>query len=431
MNKLARLRQRLAALKGEGTKILEAADAAEADLTDDQEARFAEIETEIEEVKAEIASEEAKAERRRRLDAIGGSSPAGANTVNDPNPETTGGFASIGEFAASVHSAVMARQHGGEIDDRLMAALPAGTHQGGGDAGEGYLLPPDFRNQVWELVQTFDEYGPVIDEEPTSQRSVKLYADETTPWGSGGIQAYWRAEGSKMNETQLHQDPRDVPLHELYTMAVATEELLEDAVRLEARLTRKAAMAIGYKKNLAIVEGTGTGQPLGWRNGPALVTVAKESGQAAGTITAKNILKMYSRLETIPGDQPFWQANRESVEQLASMTIGDRPIWMPSTGLASAPGGTILGLPLRFSEFSEAVGQQGDIELISPMGYYGARRASGVQAATSIHLFFDYNARAFRWTFRYGGQPHLSAPIAPKAAGAGTRSHFITLAERA
>jgi HK97 family phage major capsid protein len=189
-------------------------------------------------------------------------------------------------------------------------------------------------------------------------------------------------------------------------------------------------MAIAWKKNLAIVDGSGVGQPLGWMKSGALVTVAKTSGQSADTITAANVIAMYSRLKMIPGDAPFWLANQNTLPQLMTMTIGDTPIWVPPTGLAAAPGGFLLGLPVRFSEFAETLGDKGDLQLVSPRGYYGVRRAAGPNFATSIHLYFDYGIQAFRWMFRYGGQPHLSAPVSP-AKGADTQSHFITLAERA
>lgn len=430
MPTMAQLQRQLADLKAEGTALLDKVTAESRDFTDAEEARYAEIEAKLDDVEAQIAERRKLDERRRRLDAAEPERvPAGQRVVNDLNPATTGGFKSLGEFAVAVHGAVQAGRIGGTIDERLVAATPSGTHQGGGDAGEGYLLPPQYRTEVWELMEQFDEFGPLIDEEPTSAREVKLYADEATPWGTSGIKAYWRAEGSQMTPTELSQEPRSVPLHQLYTMALATDELLEDAPRLNNRLGRKAAEAIAYKKNLAIVEGNGVGQPLGWFTSNALVTVAKESAQAADTIVAANVLKMFSRLKTIPGDRPFWMVNEDCTEQLATMTIGDRPIWLPPNGLADAPGGFLLGRPVRFSEFAQTLGDKGDIQLVSPRGYYGARRSSGIEAASSIHLYFDYGVQAFRWTFRYGGQPHLSTPVAPKN-GTATRSHFVTLAAR-
>lgn len=431
MNKLAELKKHLASLKARGLKLVEKADSEGREFTEAEETEYTGIEADIDTAKADIAREEKAAERRRTMEAVpAGGSGGGQNVVHDENPELTGGFSDIGEFAVAVHGAVRANQMGGIIDPRLVAATPNGTHMGGAADGEGYLLPPQYRDSVWELVTGFDEFGPLIDEEPTSKREVKLGADETTPWGTSGIQSYWRGEGSKMDPSKLAAQERNVPLHELYTLALATEELLEDAPRLNNRLGNKAAQAIAWRKNEAIVEGTGAGQPLGWTKGKSLLVVAKEGGQTAGTLVAKNVIKMFSRLQRIPGDKPFWLINQDVLPELMVMTIGDKPIWMPPNGLVDAPGGFLLGLPVRFSEFAESLGTQGDVQLISPKGYYGARRSSGPKFATSIHLYFDYNMRAFRWVFRYGGQPHLSKPIEPNK-GTATRSHFVTLAARA
>ena len=424
MNKLAELKKRLSALKAEGAKIVESAEAAGGDFTEEQETRFQAIEGEIEEINANIAKEEKLAERRRTMASSRALGGYGRNAVHDLDPDLTAGFKDMGEFAVAVHNKVL----GGVGDERLGAL--SNSHEGGGGSGEGYMLPPQYRDQIWELVTEVDDFGPLIDEEPTSARQVKLYADESTPWGGTGIDAYWRAEGTQMTPSKLAEKERNVPLHELYAMALASEELLEDAPRLNNRLGREAALAIAWKKNLAVVEGNGVGQPQGWFGSGALVTVAKESGQAADTIVAENVIKMYSRLLMVPGSSPFWMANSDTLPQLMTMTIGDKPVWTPPNGLSGAPNGFVLGYPLKLSEYAKTLGDKGDLQLIQPMGYYSSRRAAGPKFATSIHLYFDYATQAFRWMFRYGGQPHLSAPMNP-ANGSATKSHFITLAERA
>ncbi|GLS87692.1 hypothetical protein GCM10010873_26660 [Cypionkella aquatica] len=429
MNKLAELRKHLAALKGDATKILDAASAANRDLTAEEETRYSAIEAQIEAKNAEITAAEKMAERRRHIEALP-TGTYGANTVNDLDPAATGGFKDMAEFAKAVHGNVAAAMgRGGAVDARLMAA-PASPHQGGAATGEGYELPPQYRDAIWEIVTTMDEFGPLIDEEPTSAREVKLTADETTPWGGTGIRAFWRAEGDPMTPSKLATQPRSVPLEELYVMANVTEELLEDAPRLANRLTTKAAQAISWKKNDAIIYGSGAGQPLGWMKSGALVTVPKEGSQAADTIVAKNVMKMFSRLQRIPGDKPIWLANSDCLPELMGLVIGDKPVWLPPNGLVDAPGGFLLGAPVMLTEHAKTLGDLGDLQFISPKGYYAARRSAGVQFASSIHLYFDYNTQAFRWIFRYGGQPHLSAPVTP-ANGSATKSHFVALADRA
>lgn len=423
MKKLAELRAKLAGLKKQATEMLDTAEA-KGGFDDAGQTAFDAKKDEITAVQAEIAAAERLAEERRTIGAI--EVPAALqNQVHDLNRATTGGFRSIAEFATSVRNA----QRGAAIDSRLMAA-PTNVHQGGASSGEGFEVPVQFRNEIFEVVTALDEFGPLVDEEPTNSRQVKALADETTPWGATGVHASWRAEGAQMTPSKLATAERTVPLHELYAFVLATEELLDDAPRLASRITRKAAAAIAWKKNSAMIYGNGVGQPMGWMNSGALVTVPKESGQAADTINATNVIKMYSRLMTVPGDSPFWLANTDCLPALMTMVVGDTPIWLPPNGLADAPGGFLLGRPVKLTEHAKTVGDLGDLQLISPKGYYALRREAGPQFAQSMHLYFDYAIEAFRWTFRFGGQPHLSAPVTP-ANGSNTKSHFVALAERA
>ncbi|GAB5506674.1 MAG: hypothetical protein Rhirs2KO_18370 [Rhizobiaceae bacterium] len=433
--KLKELQQRQHDLKTEATALLDAADKDGRDLTEQEETRYAAIESELTTVGDDIKKEQAKVDRRRSLDAIvPAASLPGLPALprsGEPDPSQTGGFRNLAEFAVAVRTASVS---GGPIDERLSRsgprAAPTNFHEGGGASGEGFELPIMFRDQIWDLVVCMEGIINDVDVEPTSARQVDYTADESTPWGSTGVQAYWRAEGAQMTPSKQATKGRSMSLHELYAFVLATEELLDDAPRLNSRLTRKAAEAIAWKIDDAVIYGSGAGQPLGWFNSSALVSVAKEGSQSADTIVAANALKMYSRLLVAPGDRPRWYANRDIVPQLAVMTIGDQPVWMPPNGLIDAPGGFLLGYPVMWSEHAKTLGDKGDLQLVSPKGYYAARRTAGVQFASSMHLYFDYNMQAFRWTFRFGGQPHLSAPISP-ANGSNTKSHFITLDERA
>lgn len=439
--RLTELQARLDKLKAEGLAIVSVAEADnERDFTPEESERLAEIQVDAEETQAEIDAINRRAEARRNMEAISANGtpvPAGhvaygQNTVHDTDPTRTFGFKDIGEFATAVRDG---SKQGAIADERLRQfAAPSGQMTGGGDSGEGFMVPPDFRDSIFEVMEQIDEFGPIVDEEATSSRRVEMLADETTPWGSTGVQANWRSEGSQMTASKLVTDSRSVPLHEMYAFVLATEELVADAPRMAGRLTRRAGEAIAWKKNNAMMRGTGAGQPLGWLNGGALITVAKESGQSADTIVAANVLKMMTRLSVIPGDAPRWLANRNIIPQLATMTIGDQPVWLPPNGLAAAPGGFLMGYPVMFTEHASTLGDLGDLQLISPRGYYSLRRDAGPQLATSIHLYFDYAVEAFRWMTRFGGQPHLEAAIdAPTDGGgsANSKSHFVTLAERA
>jgi len=426
MNKLAELRAHLAAQKGKAKAILARADKETDLLSAEDEAEFQDLEDDIATTEAEIAAAETMARRRQSLaaTAVMAGGPALDNITREEDPAVTGGFADLAEFATTVREASV---HGGVVDSRLVAGPD--THIGAGASGEGFTVPPQYTNRIWDLVSDLNPVFDLCDVEPTNQRQINMSADETTPWGATGVKSYWRAEAGKMKPSRMADSGRSVVVQDLYAFVEATEELLQDSPRLANRLEMKAAQAIDWTLDEAVINGDGVGKPLGWRKSKALVIVPKKSGQAAGSIVADNILKMFERFMMVPGDSPLWIANTNTLSQLATITIGDRPAWLPGSGLAGAPLGTLMGIPVRFDEHAETVGSEGDLQLVSPQGWYGARR-SNTQFARSIHLYFDQGIEAFRWTVRVGGQPHLSKPVTP-AKSAGAKSHFVTLATRA
>ncbi|WP_342248614.1 phage major capsid protein [Sphingomonas sp. OTU376] len=339
----------------------------------------------------------------------------------------TAGFNNIAEFAQAVRFANPAAGGAFRIDERL--AAPSNVHTEQGDTAGSYLVPAEFRQQIVDLVYAGDD--PVInliDPSPTSSNRVIGLGDETTPWGTSGIQAYWRVEAEQMTASKLSLTPRETVMNELYAFVLATEELLEDAPRIADLLTNKAAAAIRWKTVDAYIYGDGIAKPLGFFTSSALITIAKESGQAADSIVAANIAKMLARV--INPSQAVWLANSDTLPQIMALQAGASGplLWQPN--FKDAPGGTLLGRPIYFTEHSKTVGDKGDLMLVNPMGYEAFRKQSGVQYAESIHLYFDYNIRAFRWIFRVGGQPVLSAPVSP-ANGSNTKSHFVALADRA
>jgi HK97 family phage major capsid protein len=409
------------------------------DSADWEEADVAAYETAL--ASAEETEKELDRKQRRANIAERAAQTAGRQTVapqpRDPSmagARERGGFDNMAQFARDVMAAC---RPGGQPSERLVAmpaimGAPTNFHRETGSS-DGYMVPPAFSERIFELVfaNAADNILASVDGEPSASNSVGYLADETTPWGATGIQANWRAEGAQMSASRLVTKQRQMQLHELYAFVLATEELLSDAPRLSSRLTVKAAQAIQWKANAAIWRGTGAGQPLGFLNGGSLVTVAKESGQAADTVNATNLAKMYSRLLMTPGGTPTWYANSDTLPQLIGLTVGNQPAWIPNnSGLQGAPNGSLLGLPLVFTEHADTVGDLGDVVLGDPKGYYAAYREQGLQFAESIHLYFDYNVQAFRWTFRIGGQPHLEAAITPPNSSS-TKSHFVALAARA
>jgi HK97 family phage major capsid protein len=425
---LKKLRQTLADKKAAGRTKTDELNGllGKADLTDAEQARITALDAEVTALESEVtslSSDIEAEERKTRRSTI--FAPAGSGARSDePNPETTGGFRGMAEFAVAVRKACMNLG----VDQRL---APTGYQQNQGGSGEGYLVPAQMRQEIWELAFDDSDLLGMCTPEPTSGNSIGIIKDETTPWGSSGVVAAWRSEGSQMVASKAAVTPEQVQLHELYAFVLATQEILDDAPRLQDRLTKRAAAAIRWKASDAIIWGDGNGKPLGFMKAPSLITQTKEGGQASGTIVVNNILKMSSRILRM-GGRPIWMANSDTEPQLASLTIGNIPAFLSNNQpLADSPyEGAIRGKPLLFSEHCQTLGTAGDIVVADLAGYcLATKQGGGIDFAASIHLFFDYNIQAFRWIFRMGGQPYLSAAVSP-ANGTNTKSHFVALQAR-
>lgn len=435
---------RLSVIKTEATAIIDSADKDGAGkLSAEQKAKFDGLmaeKVELEETLKRVEQIEAMSESTGRIaDASVPAMAEVAETRIELGEERSRldpmrGFKSTAEFARSVQAA---GKHGSRVDKRLIAlnrdesgisATPSSFMFESGSS-DGYQVPPQISADVTKMVLGDEGLISRFAPEPTLSNSVEDNIDESTPWGSTGVLAYWVAEAGQMSVSKLATKHLRTELHKLYAFVLASDELLEDAPRLQNRLTVASADAIKWKAEEALINGSGAGQPMGVMTAASLVSVTKETNQTAATIVAANALKMRSRLLG-DGSGAFWLAHSSAIPQLGQMTVGYQPVWGDSNKeIKSALGAVLLGLPIVISEHCQTVGTAGDIQLIQPKGYASYVKSSGVQFAMSMHLYFDYGLNAFRWTFRLGGNPKLSAAVA-RAKGSETLSHFINVTTR-
>jgi len=352
------------------------------------------------------------------------------NVEKDPQR----GFSSKGEFFKAVRNAAMAGPMGTQVDHRLRIGAAAPTTYGneGSGADGGFAIPPAYSADIWRLSLEDGSLIPMTLNTEVSGNSMMFPKDETTPWGGSGVTASWKGEATSGTQSKMVLGAEMLRLKELMVLVPVTNELLEDAPALGSYLMPLASERIQWKANEAILFGAGGAQPQGCLNSNALVVVAKESGQATATITQPNISKMRSRLLTGQLKNAMWIGQPDLLPYLEGMTVGQIPVFLPAaTGLREAYDGTLSGRPLMLSEHAAAFSSQSDLSLVSLKGYRTITKAGGIETATSMHLFFDANATAFRFIFRMDGQPVIQAPVTPPSGkSANTRSYFVTLGAR-
>lgn len=276
----------------------------------------------------------------------------------------------------------------------------------------GFAVPTDFIETIYMRPET--ALLPFCDDIPVTSGHVGIPVDGTAPWEDSAVRSAWIEEGTppdaQLPKLSLNQfEPK-----KLITLVPCTEELAEDSAALNAWLPKAMGRAATWTINDAIINGLGAGRPLGIMNSGALITVAKEDSQTAGTIVAANVAKMMARCLDLEGAR--WIANPDAIEQIVQLT-----------GLWDSGTRTLGGLPITLTEASQALGNKGDLVLANLSGYRVANR--GQSLAESAHLYFDQGLKVFRLTTRLDGAPILAVPTMPPNSS-NTRSHFVTLAER-
>lgn len=453
--KLDELRDELVTLSDQAKNIQAKADADKRSLSEDEEKEVEGIFARFEEVEAEIERRERIADTQARVaapvgrktdpdaDDLDGQPQARATTrrqavrksyanVRDSSDVGRHGFRSFGEFAQAVKASVRASPGG--VDPRLVANAPTTTSTEGTGADGGFAVPPDFRTAIMAKVMGEESLLARTDQLVSSSNSITLPKDETTPWqSSGGILAHWESEGGQLTQSKIALEQSTIRLNKLTALVPVTEELLEDAPSLSSYINRKAPEKFDYKIQDAIINGTGAGQPKGVLAADSLVTVAKESGQAADTLLALNISNMWARMYAPCRRNAVWLINQDVEPQLDYLqmpgTNPTAPLYMPPGGLADSPYGRLKGRPVVPVQACKTLGDAGDIILADLSQYMTAVKTGGVRQDVSMHLWFDYDTMAFRFIMRVAGLPWWGSAITP-ANGSNTLSCFVTLAAR-
>lgn len=344
------------------------------------------------------------------------------------------GFRHAGEFFLAVTKE--GKNFSNPTDERLRIGSVAPTTFGNEASGPdgGFAVPPEFAGQVATLVDTEDSLLPFCDVTETDSNSMAFPQSEVTPWGTTGVRAYWQAEALIGTQTKPALRNAVLRLKKLLGLVPVSDELTEDAAALATFLPTVLAGSVRWKVNEGLLFGPGDQQPLGAFVSPAVITIAKESGQAANTIQPANLGKMLGRLPSGSFGRAVWLLNSDLYTNLFTMTGAPASILMPggrdlvpSANLSVA--GILMNRPVFVSEHPKAFSSQGDALLVDPWYIRVLQKAGGAQIAQSLHVYFDADATAYRISFRLDAQPKITSTIAPYN-GSTQKSPFVQLGAR-
>jgi len=310
-------------------------------------------------------------------------------------------------------------------------AISGASTEVGSDGG--FAIPPGFVTQIMERANKLGDVWSRVFKVPVTGNTMSLNGvDETSRENGsrfGGITVSRVEEGGTTGGSKPKFHMVNLKLKKLMGLFYVTEELMEDGPATAEIALRGFSEELVFVTEDEVFNGIGGAQMLGIMGSPALVTVAKETGQAAATVVAGNITRMLSRLDTRSRRTAAWFYDPTVEQQLPLMTIGDQPVYAPQGGLRGSPDfGTLMGLPAFPVEYLAALGTAGDI-VLADMSQYAVIE-KGPKTATSMHARFVHDEQVIKFTTRNDGAPLWKTALTPKNGGA-TRSPFVTVATRA
>jgi HK97 family phage major capsid protein len=313
-----------------------------------------------------------------------------------------------------------------DVDQRLLPLKATGANETIPSEG-GFLVTPDIatgiQENMWSVGSVLSRFNPIN----VSGNGLTLNAiDESSrAAGSrmGGVRGYWLNEAGQKTASQPSFRQVNLKLKKVAALVYATDELLDDATALEGWITQNVPQELRFMVEDAIIDGDGVGKPLGILRSGALVSATRTD---ASEIDAADIARMWAA--RYPGTNDYvWFANASIMPQIYQLQVGNVPVYQSGLGgYADAPFGRIFGRPVIETEYNPYLGSVGDLLLASP-SQYALITKGGIQAASSIHVKFDYDETAFRFVYRVDGQPIWNSAVTAYD-GSASISPFVALA---
>ncbi|MFA5463344.1 MAG: phage major capsid protein [Methanofastidiosum sp.] len=327
-----------------------------------------------------------------------------------------GQFRNLGEFIQAV--AMENKTH--RADPRLTEVRELSVSGGdtpGGTKG-GYLIPDEFLPTI-KMVSLGEAVvrprASIIPAGDIPDQGVEMPAlDQTAVDGTGlygGIEVDWITEGNEKTEADtgfklIELDPKEVAAH-----IVVTDKLLRNTSALETLIASLFRGAISAAEEIEFLTGTHSStRPTGIIGHAGTIAINRAT---SNRITYADIVNMFA--SSFGVGNYVWVASKSALPQLMQMkdfeaSESDAPNLVFQPDARTGVLGTLLGLPLVYTDLLPALGGKGDL-MLANFQYYLIKDGYGVEIAASEHVYFTTNRTVIKAFWNVDGKPWLTAPI--------------------
>jgi HK97 family phage major capsid protein len=278
------------------------------------------------------------------------------------------------------------------------------------DSQGGYLVPPDFANEIITVAAQIAEIRSVANVRPTGRDQVwisKLMQLPTVAWGQ---------ESVAITDQQLKVGMEQIAINVQTALVLVSNDLLEDT---EADVFGELSSAFGLKiaesEDFAFSDGTGVLQPQGFFNQADLQAAAFVTS-SAGLLKGDDLIQGLYKLKKVYRRMATWAM--ASLIEAGVRTLKDtngQYLWQinPYTALKDGAPSTILGRPVISTEGHADVVATGKFPVAVgdfSRGYY-VRDRRGLTIQRLNERYAEYRQTGFLVSRRVGAQPVLAEAL--------------------
>ncbi len=298
----------------------------------------------------------------------------------------------------------------------------------------GYLMPEQLRSELMSVPLESSIVRPRATVFPMSTRTLEVPSIDVTSHASsvfGGVSVTWGNETSTLVESNAQFATTKLEVTPLTGMTRIPLDHLADTQFVGAYFTQTFPPAITFEEDFQYLVGSGVGRPQGALNSTAVVEVAAEGGQSAGTVVYENLVNMYARMIPSSLGTAVWVVSQDAMAELMTMALsvgtGGSAVWL--TNAAQGPPLTIFGRPVMSSEKVPALGTAADVSFMDFSKYLIGDRQTMTIDDTDQEAWLT-RQRTFRIVQRVDGRSWVKSALTPKNGSSNTLSPFVTLAAR-
>lgn len=285
------------------------------------------------------------------------------------------------------------------VPANVMNALQEGT-----DSEGGYLVPDEYEHTLVEALEEENIFRKLAHVINTSS------GDRKIPVVASKGNASWVDEEGAIPESDDAFSQVSIGAYKLGTLIKVSNELLNDSVfDLESYISKEFARRIGAKEEDAFFNGNGTGKPTGILNSTGGAEVGVTTA-AATAITADEIIDLFYSLKAPYRKNAVWVLNDSTVKAIRKLKDkNDNYLWQPS--LTAGTPDTLLGRPVYTSSYVPTIAAGAKTVIFGDFSYYWIADRAGRNFKKLNELYAATDQTGFVATQRVDGKLILAEAI--------------------